>query len=259
MKGRILVPAQDAAQAQWVESSIQGPIGTVGGCVPNCFDAYARIFHPPKSESDRDIKWSDVARATGRRPHPLMQWEAIAKTSDGNLLGDLIGWVEPPKRGFLTPRILEIVGRTLAQHTSEVDLCMWGYWKGNVYFGASSRPKSVRHDVRNNASADPFSAVERMVGASFSVFGQEGFLLQGSLSAIPDGAQNANSLLQVTSPALLWPLDRAWFLATDADFDSTIVGGSSDLVDALQRSPTLEVWPICISASLRFDSDKING
>lgn len=57
---------------------------------------------------------------------------------------------------------------------------------------------------------------------------------------------------------LLWPSDRAWFLASEIDFDSTLVGGRSDLIEAIIDSRELEAWPVGPADSLAADADRIN-
>src|SRR5690606_7575616 len=39
------------------------------------------------------------------------------------------------------------------------------------------------------------------------------------------------------TPSLLWSADREWVVATEIDFDSTIVAGSRELIDALLAHP----------------------
>ncbi|MDQ1217790.1 hypothetical protein [Microbacterium arborescens] len=60
------------------------------------------------------------------------------------------------------------------------------------------------------------------------------------------------------SPSLLWPADRAWVMVSEVDFDSTIVGGSRELVDAICRSPELEALPLPADASLSWGADEVN-
>lgn len=60
------------------------------------------------------------------------------------------------------------------------------------------------------------------------------------------------------SPSLLWPADRAWVMVSEVDFDSTIVGGSRELVDAICRSPGLEALPLPADASLSWGADEVN-
>jgi hypothetical protein len=59
-------------------------------------------------------------------------------------------------------------------------------------------------------------------------------------------------------PSLTWPDDRAWVLVTEVDYDSTIVGGSSELVRALVADPRLEALPIPEGADLTWDADEVN-
>jgi hypothetical protein len=60
------------------------------------------------------------------------------------------------------------------------------------------------------------------------------------------------------SPNLFWPSDRAWFVASEIDFDSTLVAGSVDLVEAILESPTLDAWRVQPDDSLAADADTIN-
>ncbi|GAA1977063.1 hypothetical protein [Microbacterium pumilum] len=59
-------------------------------------------------------------------------------------------------------------------------------------------------------------------------------------------------------PSLVWPQDRAWVLVTEVDYDSTIVGGSSELVRALVADQRLEVLPLREGAELAWDADEVN-
>jgi hypothetical protein len=60
------------------------------------------------------------------------------------------------------------------------------------------------------------------------------------------------------APNLLWPADHAWFMASEVDFDSTLVGGSAQLIQAIIGSPALEALAIEPAASLTWSADKIN-
>jgi hypothetical protein len=52
------------------------------------------------------------------------------------------------------------------------------------------------------------------------------------------------------TPSLLWPDDRSWCVATEVDFDSTLVGGTRALVDAVLGDETLEAFEIDVDDSL---------
>jgi len=60
------------------------------------------------------------------------------------------------------------------------------------------------------------------------------------------------------APHLIWPADRTWLVVSDVDFDSTLVGGSSELVEAMVRSPNLEAWQVEPTTSLAEGADKVN-
>ena len=60
------------------------------------------------------------------------------------------------------------------------------------------------------------------------------------------------------SPTLFWAADRSWCVASEIDFDSTLVGGSAELVAAVLGSPDLEALPVGPDDSLRLDGDAVN-
>lgn len=60
------------------------------------------------------------------------------------------------------------------------------------------------------------------------------------------------------SPSIVWPADRAWVWVTEVDHDSTVVGGSAELVAALVADPRLEAFEIPVGAQLTYDSDEVN-
>lgn len=60
------------------------------------------------------------------------------------------------------------------------------------------------------------------------------------------------------SPSILWPDDHAWVLATEIDFDSTLVAGTAALIRELVRTPGLEVLPIRTDADLSWKGDVVN-
>ncbi|WP_368831374.1 hypothetical protein [Kocuria arenosa] len=60
------------------------------------------------------------------------------------------------------------------------------------------------------------------------------------------------------SPSILWPDDHAWVLATEIDFDSTLVAGTRALVRELMQTSGLEVLSIPTDADLSRDGDVLN-
>lgn len=56
----------------------------------------------------------------------------------------------------------------------------------------------------------------------------------------------------------MWPADRAWTLVTEIDFDSTIIGGSQNLISEIVADPGIEALQIPEGADLTRDADEPN-
>ncbi|MBA8817051.1 hypothetical protein FHX48_002145 [Microbacterium halimionae] len=61
------------------------------------------------------------------------------------------------------------------------------------------------------------------------------------------------------SPSLIWPADHSWVVVSEVDFDSTIVAGSSALIQAVCADPDLEARAIAEGSSLQWDADELNA
>ncbi|MBD8540653.1 hypothetical protein IFT88_16740, partial [Frigoribacterium sp. CFBP 8751] len=59
-------------------------------------------------------------------------------------------------------------------------------------------------------------------------------------------------------PQLLWPEDHAWVLATEIDWDSTIVAGSRTLIDSILTDDRFEAYPVDENSDLSWNGDTIN-
>ena len=93
MKGG-LEPIADVSAGDWIAERVRGPLGTVGSVVPRGFAAYARVLHPVELYDGRTpLTWAQVCQLTGRIPHALMQWAAIATpTAGAEFMSSLPSW-----------------------------------------------------------------------------------------------------------------------------------------------------------------------
>jgi hypothetical protein len=57
----------------------------------------------------------------------------------------------------------------------------------------------------------------------------------------------------------MWPADRSWCLATEVDFDSTLIGGPRALIEAVLHAPGVEAWPVSENDDLTIRGDLLNG
>jgi hypothetical protein len=60
-------------------------------------------------------------------------------------------------------------------------------------------------------------------------------------------------------PQLIWPEDHAWVLASEIDWDSTILAGPRDLVGAVLADDRFETFEVDVDDSLAWESDTVNG
>ena len=76
--------------------------------------------------------------------------------------------------------------------------------------------------------------------------------------ALEVGWQPVSGRFEVEPPTLIWPADQAWFVAADPDLDSTYLGGSAALVDAVIAHADLEAWQAAASDEIGVASDSVN-
>lgn len=202
--GETLHPAPSPAPAGWLSRSCSVRPWTVDGLVPSQYESIIRL-HAPDPEPD--------------------------------------GWWERYRDVF---NIVTSIG---AVHTSTPDLAWFAIWEGHG-FGISSGEMGWRHppadeeerrqreelrERHRNAARERNARIGPALATvpRFELPDRTYYLLQGPLSALvglrypdDDGWKN---------PDLFWPDDRSWFAATDVDFWSLYVGGSTEFTSELSR------------------------
>jgi hypothetical protein len=266
MSAKQLRVADDASPGDWIASTLGGEFGAVTLQVPGGYAAYARICHPATEPDGTLVSWSDVAKATGRQAHALMQWHALVGSPDSlNFKGSLWHGGDP-QRGDLAPTPFAALCDLLAAHTGSANECFFGIWEGWgwVHGGGFRFTLVDRAGLEEGIvpKTEPLPAAfteQQRDQARLLLPHREYVLLTGPLSAAsqigePDGLQG----FEQHSPNLMWPADRAWFVASEIDFDSTLVGGTTDLIQAILDCPALGAWAVQPDSSLACDADKIN-
>ncbi len=269
----------DTSVADWLPARVSGAPGTVSGVVPAGYPAYARVLHPVDAETDRSpaARWSEVAQVTGRRTHPLVQWHRLIGSADPwNPESPL--WPEGrPNQGSLSTAPLLALCTVLAEHTRTPEDCTFALWEGFGHLHGGMRmlltaqhpsraprwiPRLGRRRARWTSGVPVPGALDDadLRAPRLELPGRDYLLFAGPLDAIEDLVRyESDPFPGEQSPNLFWPADRSWCVGTEIDFDSTIVAGDADLIDAVLASPELEAWPVQPGDSLRFDGDTLNA
>ncbi|MBF4609590.1 hypothetical protein [Curtobacterium sp. VKM Ac-1393] len=288
----------DASRGDWLLARA-GTFATVGGAAGTGFEAYARILHPVSADrEDRSIvdewgghpdvesavwPWAEVATRTGKTMHPLVQWRSLTGRADESdqVLED--GWrVQAPDEGWFEPTLLAALTEHLAEATSTPDGLVgaiwdgWGYlsggstlavgWQGPDEPTAEEIESMRRYVVEQQAVHDEEQTAIRVALAveRFAWPHRECFLLSMTLQQLADPtwldhARIGTAVDLAHTPQMLWPEDRAWVLASEIDWDSTIVGGSRALVDAVLDDDRFEAFPVDEDSDLTWSGDLVNG
>jgi len=156
-----------------------------------------------------------------------MQWQAINDVSDP--VGD-------PLLGEMNLDELDVLCKILARHTVDPASCFFGLCE--IWAWVDEMPLAEKQMPR----------LELPLERNYVV-------LQGPLAAISKISDGVSR----HPPSAIWPADHSWFVLSEVDFDSTLVGGSRELIKVLVGSPELEVWQVEPTDSLVADADKINA
>lgn len=230
----------DVTRADWMRPRLLPFGGRVGSAVPRGFEAYARVLHPVELHKTPGIqRWAEVARLTGRRLHARAQFWCIAGRATLNATDS--GWQEgAPRAGQLDRTTQTELLATIAAHDvrgTERE-CIAAVWHG---WGFMRRSFEIEHAPRMHLPHRDY------------------VLFRGALAEVPAlGLTEPRQFFHFT-PALLWPEDAAWCVATEIDFDSTLVGGPREIVDAVLTNTQLEAFEVNTDDSLAWDGDSVNG
>lgn len=168
---------------------------------------------------------------TGRIPHALMQWTAIATPAAGstlstsrselwNQLEARVGTLVPETLGALLDVLDPITGAQDCFHT------LWDGWGWIDGTGVGVLHASSAGEPMPAAAPLPGVAPQVWQGPRLRLPDRAYLLFHGPLSAaLRLGWQVNATRFEPQSPNLLWPLDHSWCLATEIDFDVWRPGG----------------------------------
>jgi hypothetical protein len=220
--------------ASWIKASLPRGLGpVVTEQVPSCYSSFVRIFHPAFDQQGHLIRWSRVAAEYGKVVHPEMQWNSISTDARSGGCSGLRWDGAKPSIAGMSFSLWASVSRILMQNTLSVD---------TFYYGLST----IHSDVADSfQDAVPF------------VFGDRAFVIC-RLSRTELECEADREKASLLPPNILWPADKSWYLASEYDFDSTLIGGSEAIVRSMMSNAALEALEIGPEASLAADADRLN-
>jgi hypothetical protein len=231
----VLEFVRDVSVADWVGGRL-APWGdrTLGIVVPRGYEAYVRILHQPSLPDGTPTTWAHVCAATGSEPHALMQWCNVGA-----------GWPgQEPYEGSLESQPLAVLADVLSRFTR--GWCYFALWEGYGWMHGSPA-----HGFLGGRAIPPAFPPDVMSGPRLRLPAREYLLFRGQLTDVlhlgwtyPGGTDD------LQSPNLMWPADRSWCVATEIDFDSTLVGGTEELAESLLATDGLEAWRVDVSDTL---------
>ncbi len=263
-----------------------------GGVVPSA-DDIARMSDDDSRRViaqfvDSRVSWEKTAEAFGTTMHALAQWHALTAAAEPyqDALGPDGAEYTGGEQGFLEPELLAAIVQTAVEHTSTPRSGFAAVWAGWGDLVGSLRPidsasggetphASFLSRIRKSMMNNPYGkevwqpgivADDVSRGPRLELPGREYVLFSASpgVFAYPTWQesvlwQDPHHTSRTHSPALLWPADEAWIVVSEIDWDSTVVGGSAELIAALLADERLEAWELPAGALLTADADTING
>ncbi|HEX5527795.1 MAG TPA: hypothetical protein VFX44_11455 [Solirubrobacterales bacterium] len=263
MLGDDLKMVDGAAAGAWIEPRLGGEFGAVTLQVPKGFEAYARILHPAHDPEGRSVRWAEVAEIFGTTAHGEMQWHAITGSPDPCAVTDSKWRGSEPGIGDMELDELDALCEILAARTADPDHCLFGLCTIQRWEEAFS-PEELKPFLHLPVGRDhivvagPLSAVDQ-VGRDRSRSGGSVTVSFAWKGEGPPPKRDPVEWWRRDAPNLIWPADHSWLVASEVDFDSTLVGGSAELIEAIAASPELEAWAVEPTTSLACDADKVNG
>jgi hypothetical protein len=251
----------DIGSAKWIAARLGGQFGAVGLTVPRGYSAYARICHPATNKAGEQVSWSEVAKVTGRRPHASMQWHAILGSPDYPNLRSSLWDGADPSLGGLDHFALTVLCDRLAEDAGKEPGCYFSLWEG--YGGLEkygwledvAPPRSkVDGQDRHILTADEINRSRSRLHLPHRDY----VVLEGPLRGALRIGRFSLGIFWPQSPNIFWPADYTWCVASEIDFDSTLVGGSARLIEAILDTPELDAWPVASDDSLAYDADMVN-
>ena len=225
--GHPLGTEPDASPAAWWLDQLEPSKGRhpipVSALVPSTLPVVCQVLHPWKLPDGQHATWQQMAALHGFADvGDLYENRPVATELDeARELAGTFG--SSPKEGGLDEGTVSALVDVLGQATTTPDEVFIAIWEG---WGDGSRERfadTARIETPNRGH----------------------FLLRGPLHGVLTAVDKSGSRL---AAGLWWPSDRAWFVATEIDFEWTFIAGGQELVERHCADDRLEATPVSFDA-----------
>ena len=241
----------EVGKARWIEQGTNPDSRGIDALIPAGFAAHARLFHPADNVSggtpETLVRWSEVAKWAGRTVHPLMDFERIKTPAAGFGIGPA-PWKYDPDEELYDVGIA--LADFLAGYTDTPQDCCFGVWEGYGHLGVGGM------FMMSTDGGIPLSPPAETLNAERFVCDDWKYLLYGGAISAIDSFYTTP--IWCNLPNIWWPADRAWFVMSHYDSDSTYVAGSDECIEALLQHPSFEVLPVAANAPFGWGQDRVN-
>jgi hypothetical protein len=226
------------------------------GFLPAGYETYLRVFHPVRAGGQgAAMSWRQVCEGSGATWHPAMQWSGIVGDLDGSpaegTLGE-DGWAE------LARAISGDQEITAGLWIGYGNIAAPGSWPSSIGTLTSSRGggKAAAHPPGVITGFD----VDIRWAPVLELPYREYALFTGTLATLTEPGWRRESgwaYFWDQTLNLAWPADRSWFVASEIDLDSTLIGADAAVAQRILAS-SLEVAVIGPETDLTHSGDTIN-
>lgn len=263
-----MAPLGDLSAALWLSDQLTGFGGRVGDVVPSRYEAIARVLHRTDQGRAASGRWADVAVYCETTVHPLAQFRMLAGRDQRSVAARVWPESTEPLEGSLDGPTLTVLRDLLGEHTTTPRTCWFALWDG--YGGQPPHWREApvlalparRYHLFQGPLADVVEVSIEFECAGIEFYNLGHFTLSHASTGTTEDphrmADQFRALGSLQSPNLWWSDDRAWVVATEIDFDSTLVAGSDALIDQITLAPEIEAFRIAADDSLHDDADTVN-
>ncbi|MCQ9367555.1 hypothetical protein NQ036_04730 [Brevibacterium sp. 91QC2O2] len=242
-------------------------------------------------------RWAEMAKRNGLTMHPTVQWTALEQEVNCYADGWGAGQPDLGTPGFrCLAALLEHLAQETSTPDLLYGAVWDGFHgfftPGELKFSISMRirframrlgliPKRKRREAYarlfaeagRTAGAAGQGGVARAAGPKMEWPGREFFLFTASAEELseqpvpcpPDDPDPTGwdlpewcTPLGGNTPQMLWSDDHQWVLASEIDWDSTIIAGPRPLIDRILTDERLEAYEVTADTSLTWESDTRN-